>query len=76
MATHSSILAWRIPWKEEPDRLQFPGSQTDMTENMHTNAWVGLSQFTVGFLLTPVSWSGEFHGLYSPWGHKESDTTE
>ena len=25
---------------------------------------------------TPVFWSGEFHGLYSPWGHKESDTTE
>ena len=21
-------------------------------------------------------WSGEFHGLYSPWGHKESDMTE
>ena len=20
-------------------------------------------------------WPGEFHGLYSPWGHKESDTT-
>ena len=27
MATHSSILAWRIPWTEEPDRLQFMGSQ-------------------------------------------------
>ena len=27
-------------------------------------------------LPTPVSWPGEFHGLYSPWGHKESDTTE
>jgi len=25
---------------------------------------------------TPVFWPGEFHGLYSPWGHKESDTTE
>ena len=23
MATHSSILAWRIPWTEEPGRLQF-----------------------------------------------------
>ena len=34
MATHSSILAWKIPWTEEPG------------------------------------------GLYSPWGHKESDTTE
>ena len=34
MATHSSILAWRIPWMEESDRL------------------------------------------YSPWGHKELDTTQ
>ena len=27
MATHSSILAWRSPWTEEPDRLQSMGSQ-------------------------------------------------
>ena len=27
MATHSSILAWRIPWTEEPGGLQFMGSQ-------------------------------------------------
>ena len=27
MATHISILAWRIPWAEEPDRLQSMGSQ-------------------------------------------------
>ena len=27
MATHSSFLAWRIPWTEEPGRLQFMGSQ-------------------------------------------------
>ena len=27
MATHSSILAWRIPWTEEPGRLRFIGSQ-------------------------------------------------
>ena len=26
-ATHSSILAWRIPWREEPGRIQFMGSQ-------------------------------------------------
>jgi len=29
-----------------------------------------------GRLPTPVFCPGEFHGLYSPWGHKESDTTE
>ena len=27
-------------------------------------------------LPTPVFWPGELHGLYSPWGHKELDTTE
>ena len=27
MATHSSILIWRIPWTEEPGGLQFIGSQ-------------------------------------------------
>ena len=27
MATHSSILAWRIPWMEEPGKLQPIGSQ-------------------------------------------------
>ena len=27
LATHSSILAWRIPWTEEPGRLQSLGSQ-------------------------------------------------
>ena len=26
MASHSSILAWRIPWTEEPERLQSTGS--------------------------------------------------
>ena len=27
MVTHSSILAWRIPWTEEPGRLQYIGPQ-------------------------------------------------
>ena len=32
METHSNILAWRIPWTEEPGRLQSMGSQElDMT---------------------------------------------
>ena len=26
--------------------------------------------------ITPVFWPGEFQGLYSPWGHKQSDMTE
>ena len=33
MATHSSILSWRIPWTEEPRGLQFTGSkELDTTE--------------------------------------------
>ena len=33
MATHSSILAWRIPWMEEPGGLQSTGrKESDMTE--------------------------------------------
>ena len=33
MATHSSILAWRIPWTEEPGGLQSMGSkESNMTE--------------------------------------------
>ena len=33
MATHSSILAWRIPWTEEPGRLQSIGSQRSIGHN-------------------------------------------
>ena len=31
MATHSSILAWEIPWIEEPGGLQSMGSESDIT---------------------------------------------
>ena len=41
MATHSSILAWKIPWTEEPGRLQSMGSQR-----------VGLSDYTFTFKMT------------------------
>ena len=47
MATHSSILAWRIPWVEEPGGLQSMGLQeSDMT--------CRLNQLTS--LLTPIKW--------------------
>ena len=39
MATHSSILAWRIPWTEEPGGLQSIGSHTvgyDCRDSVHT----------------------------------------
>ena len=36
VATHSSTLAWKIPWTEEPGRLQVHGIiESDMTERLH-----------------------------------------
>ena len=40
------------------------------------NSWVGKIPWGRDRLPTPVFWPGEFHGLYSPWGHKESETTK
>ena len=37
METHSSILAWKIPWMEESGRLQFMGrKESDTTERLHS----------------------------------------
>ena len=47
MATHSSILAWKIPWMEEPGRLQSMGSQSQTQ----------LKDFTFLFLEPSVSQS-------------------
>ena len=44
MATHSSILAWRIPWTEEPGGLQFMGSQRvqkDINWDIRNINWEG-----------------------------------
>ena len=38
--------------------------------------WVGKIAWRRERLPPPVFWPGEFHGLYSPWGCKEVDTTE
>ena len=35
MGTHSSTLAWKIPWTEEPGKLQPMGSQRVRTERLH-----------------------------------------
>ena len=40
------------------------------------NPWVGKMPWRRERLPTPAFWPGEFHGLDSPWGHKESDMTE
>ena len=48
MATHSSVLAWRIPWTEEPGRQQFIGhKESDTTEvTEHTFIYVYTNIYT------------------------------
>ena len=113
MAPHSSTLAWRIPWMEEPGRLQSMGSlESDTTEWLHFHfslscigegngnplqcsclenprddgAWwaaiygVAQSRTRLKWLSSSSSMGvGDGQGslaCYSPWGRKESDTTE
>ena len=38
--------------------------------------WVEKIPWRREWLPTPVLWPGQFHGLYSPWGCKESEMTE
>ena len=38
--------------------------------------WFGMIPWRREWLPSPLFWSGEFYELYSPWGRKESDTTE
>ena len=38
--------------------------------------WIGKIPWRRARLPAPVFWPGEFHGLYSPWGCRELDTTE
>ena len=48
MATHSSILAWRIPWMEEPGRLQSMGlERVDTTERLTHKEWPEVSVLQV-----------------------------
>ena len=44
MPTHSSILAWRIPWMEEPGGLQSTGKELDTTERLHFTSLHGGEQ--------------------------------
>ena len=81
MATHSSVLAWRIPGMEEPGRLQAMG----LLRVGHNSA-TSLSLFTFRHWRrkrqpTPMFLPGEFQGWQSLvggrlWGRAESNTTE
>ena len=67
MATHSSLLAWRIPWAEEPGRLQSTGSQRvrhDWATKLSLSLWVS---HEIGIRLYPaVGSAGNFTGMKSP----------
>ena len=65
MATHSSILAWRIPWPEEPGGLQsMMGSQSQTRLNTHTQGHV-LSQGVMSSRSpTPGSALSQLHCQY------------
>ena len=81
MAPHSSTLAWKIPWAEEPGRLQSMG----LRRVRHDSA-TSLSLFTFmhwrrKWQPTPVFLPGESQGRGSLvgcrlWGRTESDPTE
>ena len=64
MATHSSILAWRIPWREEPRGLQSMGSQRVrhdwMTNTHHIFSWPD-SSFLLSAEYYSVVWM--YHNL-------------
>ena len=56
MATHSSILAWKIPWTEKPGRLQSMGSQRvghDLATNIFTFTWCSKSVCAPHHLSSP-----------------------
>ena len=52
----------------------FPGGSAGKEYGF--DPWVGKVPWRRERPPTPVFWPGEFHGLYSPWGRKELDTTE
>ena len=81
MAPHSSTLAWRIPWREEPGGLQSTGS-LGVRHDWATSLWLFIfMHWRRKWQPTPVFLPGESQGWGSPvgcclWGHTESDTTE
>ena len=80
MVTHSSPLAWKIPWSEEPGGLQSMGSlESDTTERLHIHFSLSCIGEGNGNPLQCSSWripgTGEPGGLRL-WGHTESDMTE
>ena len=64
--THSSTLAWRLPWMEEPGRLQSMASQElDTTERLHFHALEKGMATHSGVLAWRIPGTGEPGGLPS-----------
>ena len=81
MATHSSTLAWKIPWTEEPGRLQSMGSLSwarlrDFTFTFHFHALEKEMATHSSILAWKIPWTEESGRLHSPWGLKELDMNE
>ena len=75
MAPHSSTLAWKIPWAEEPDRLQSMGSQRRLSDFTFTFHFHALEKEMAVFLPGESQGRGSLVGCRL-WGRTESDTTE
>ena len=70
MATHSSTLAWKIPWTEEPGRLQSMGLQrVGHTEQLHFHNDVTMQNYflTSLFICKPIQFSNPFLLPHRTW---------
>ena len=81
MAPHSSTLAWKIPWTEEPGRLQSMGSRRVAHDWATSLSLFTFMHWRRKWQPTPVFLPGESQGPRSLvgcrlWGHTESDTTD
>ena len=81
MATHSSTLVWKIPWTEEPGRLQSMGSLRVGHDWMTSLSLFTFMHWRRKWQPTPVLLPGESQGWGSLvgcrlWGCTESDMTE
>ena len=81
MAPHSSTLAWKIPWMEEPGRLQSMGSLRVGHDWATSLSLFTLMHWRRKWQPTPVFLPGESQGWGSLlgchlWGHTDLDTTE
>ena len=80
MATHSSTLVWKIPWTEEPGRLQSMGSQRVGHDWVTSLSLFTFTHWRKKWQPTPMFLPGESQGWgslvdYHLWGRTELDTT-